>query len=150
MALTVAQITGRCSLRDIVINLYARINRDPETARHLVFLTNDFDSAASTIADVYRQRWQIELFCKWIKQNLKVKSFLGCSLNAVLTQLWVAMLPYLLLAHLKFHLRLGWSLSKMPCLLHLNCWKEGGWTSSYRSRAGLRIHRRLKLPWPSH
>ena len=94
--------------------------RDPETGRHLVFLTNDFESAASTIADVYRQRWQIELFFKWIKQNLKIKSFLGRSLNAVLTQLWVAMIAYLLLAHLRFHLRLGWSPSKILRLLQLN------------------------------
>ena len=94
--------------------------RDPTTGKHLVFVTNDFKSAASTIAEVYRQRWQIELFFKWIKQNLKVKSFLGRSLNAVLSQLWVAMIAYLLLAHLKFHLRLSWALSKILRLLHLN------------------------------
>ena len=94
--------------------------RDPETGRHLVFLTNDFESAPSTIADVYRQRWQIELFFKWIKQNLKIKSFLGRSLNAVLTQLWVAMIAYLLLAYLRFHLRLGWSPGKILRLLQLN------------------------------
>lgn len=94
--------------------------RDPDTGKHLVFVTNDFKSAASTIAEVYRQRWQIELFFKWIKQNLKVKSFLGRSLNAVLSQLWVAMIAYLLLAHLKFHLRLQWSMSRILRLLQLN------------------------------
>jgi putative transposase len=93
--------------------------RDPDTGKHLIFVTNDLESAASTIAEVYRQRWQIELFFKWIKQNLKVKTFLGHSLNAVLSQLWVAMIAYLLLAHLKFHLRLRWSMSQILRLLQL-------------------------------
>ncbi len=94
--------------------------RDPETGKHLVFLTNDFELAATTIAQVYRQRWQIELFFKWIKQNLRIKSFLGRSSNAVLTQVWIAMIVYLLLAHLKFQLRLAWSLSQILRLLQLN------------------------------
>ena len=98
--------------------------RDPETGKHFVFLTNDFDLAATTIAKVYRQRWQIELFFKWIKQNLKIKSFLGRSRNAVLTQFWIAMIAYLLLAFLKFQLRLGWSLSQMLRLLHLNLFER--------------------------
>jgi len=98
--------------------------RDPETGRHLVFLTNDFDLAASTIADVYRQRWQIELFFKWIKQNLKIKAFVGHSRNAVLSQLWVAMIVYLLLAFWKFQLRLGWSMSQILRLLQLNLFER--------------------------
>ena len=70
--------------------------RDSETNKVLVLLTNDLDSAAITIAKIYRQRWQIELFFKWIKQNLKIKIFLGRSRNAVMTQLWIAMIVYLI------------------------------------------------------
>lgn len=94
--------------------------RDPKTGKHLTFLTNDFDLAASTIAEIYRQRWQIELLFKCIKQNLKIKSFLGRSPNAVWTQIWIAMIVYLLLAYWKFQLRLGWSIGEMLRLLQLN------------------------------
>lgn len=94
--------------------------RDPETGKHYFFLTNAMDLAASTIAEVYRDRWQIELFFKWIKQNLKVKSFLGTSTNAVLSQLWVALISYLLVAYLTFLGKAGWSMSQVLRLLHLN------------------------------
>jgi putative transposase len=94
--------------------------RDPKTGKHYFFLTNAMNLAASTIAEVYRDRWQIELFFKWIKQNLKVKSFLGNSENAVLSQLWVALIAYLLVAYLKFLGQSGWSMSKILRLLHLN------------------------------
>lgn len=97
---------------------------DPETGKHLVFVTNDLRLAASTIADVYRQRWQIELFFKWIKQNLRIKAFLGRSLNAVLSQLWTAMIVYLLLAFWKFQLRLGWSLTQILRLLQLSLFER--------------------------
>ncbi|WP_407639314.1 transposase [Geotalea uraniireducens] len=72
------------------------------------------------IAELYKQRWQIELFFKWIKQNLKVKTFLGTSENAVQTQLWIAMCVYLLLAWLKFKSKLGLSAQQMLRLLQLN------------------------------
>ncbi len=75
---------------------------DEETGKTLVFLTNNFKLAASTIAQIYKSRWQIELFFKWIKQNLKIKSFLGTSKNAVMTQVWVAMCYYLLLTYIKY------------------------------------------------
>ncbi|MDP2815119.1 MAG: IS4 family transposase [Rectinemataceae bacterium] len=75
---------------------------DEEQGKTLVFLTNNFTLAASTIAAIYKARWQIELFFKWIKQNLKIKSFLGTSKNAVMTQIWVAMCYYLLLAYIKY------------------------------------------------
>ncbi len=61
--------------------------RDPQTGKHYVFLTNQFELAAKTIADIYKSRWQIELFFKCIKQNLKIKSFVGTSKNAVMTQI---------------------------------------------------------------
>lgn len=68
--------------------------RDAATGKHYVFLTNNFKLAASTIAAIYKARWQIELFFKWIKQNLKIKSFLGTSKNAVMTQIWTAVCIY--------------------------------------------------------
>lgn len=75
---------------------------DKTTGKSLVFMTNNFRLAASTIAAIYKARWQIECFFKWIKQNLKIKTFLGTSKNAVLTQIWVAMCYYLLLAYIKY------------------------------------------------
>jgi len=72
--------------------------RDPETGKTLVFLTNDFDLPALMIAELYKQRWQIELFFKWIKQHLRIKKFYGYSENAVRTQLWIAVATYCLLA----------------------------------------------------
>lgn len=74
------------------------------------FLTNIFHLAASTIAQIYASRWDIELFFKWIKQNLKLKTFLGTSQNAVLTQIWVAMCYYLLLSYIQFQSRFKKSL----------------------------------------
>lgn len=98
--------------------------RDPKTDKLLIFVTNDFKSAASTIAEVYRQRWQIELFFKWIKQNLKIKTFLGRSKNAVMTQIWIAMIVYLMLSFLKFQNRTAWSLSHVLRLLQLNLFER--------------------------
>ena len=75
--------------------------KDVETGIQYYFLTNNFDLAASTIAEIYKARWQIELFFKWIKQNLKIKSFLGTSRNAVMTQIWIAICIYLLLVSIQ-------------------------------------------------
>ena len=94
--------------------------RDPETKKHYVYLTNILRLSSKTIADIYRERWQIELFFKWIKQNLKVKTFFGTTKNAVLTQLWIALITMLLLAYYKFLARLGNSLSQILHLLQLN------------------------------
>ena len=83
---------------------------DEERKKTLTFLTNNFKLAASTIAQIYKSRWQIELFFKWIKQNLKIKSFLGTSKNAVMIQIWVAMCYYLLLTYIKYQTKYGFSL----------------------------------------
>lgn len=80
--------------------------RDPQTGKRLVFLTNNFTLAPRTIADLYRCRWQIELFFRWIKQNLRIKSFFGTSENAVRTQIWIAVTVYVLVAIIKKRLRL--------------------------------------------
>jgi putative transposase len=92
----------------------------PETGRDYVFLTNIEHLAAQTIADLYKARWQVELFFKWIKQNLKLKGFLGTSRNAVLTQIWVALCVSLLLAYLKFAARIDLSMQQIARLLQLN------------------------------
>ena len=98
--------------------------RDPETGKHYVFLTNNFHLAAKTIADIYKSRWQIELFFKCIKQNLKIKSFVGTSKNAVMTQIWIAMCAYLLLAWIKFSSQIDRSLQQMIRLLQLNLFER--------------------------
>lgn len=83
---------------------------DSENNRKLTFITNNFYLSAITIANLYKQRWQIELFFKWIKQNLKIKSFYGNSFNAVKTQIWIAISVYVLLAIIKKKLRIEHSL----------------------------------------
>ena len=91
----------------------------PETGRAYVFLTNIFHLTADVVADIYKQRWQIELFFKWLKQNLTVRGCLGTSRNAVLTQIWIA----LLLASLKFLVRIGLSQQAILRLLQLNLFR---------------------------
>lgn len=98
--------------------------RDRDTGKHYVFLTNIFHLAPKTIADIYKERWQIELFFKWIKQNLKIKSFLGTSKNAILTQIWIAFCMYLLLAYLKFLSQIALSLQQILRLLQLNLFER--------------------------
>ena len=75
---------------------------DPTDNHEYHFITNAMHLSAQTVADIYRERWQIELFFKWIKQNLKIKSFLGTSPNAVLTQIWIALCLYLIVSFIKF------------------------------------------------
>jgi len=94
--------------------------RDPETGKHYIFISNQFSWSAKTIADIYKQRWQVELFFKWIKQNLKIKAFLGNTENAVMTQIMAALCVYLLLAYLKFQSKIDKSLQQIIRLLQLN------------------------------
>jgi len=86
---------------------------DETAKKELIFLTNNFKLTAKQIADVYKDRWQIELFFKWIKQNLKIKTFLGTSKNAVLTQIWIAMIYYLILAYINFQTKFKKSLLEL-------------------------------------
>ncbi len=83
---------------------------DPVTKKKLVFLTNNFKLSAKTIAELYKARWQIELFFKWIKQHLKIKSFFGTSENAVRSQIWIAVSTYLIVAIIKKQLNIKKSL----------------------------------------
>ena len=98
--------------------------RDPITGKKYVFLTNNFKLSAKTIADIYKSRWQVELFFKWIKQNLKIKSFVGTSKNAVMTQIWIAMCMYLLIAFIKFQSQLVKSMQQILRLLQLNLFEK--------------------------
>ena len=86
---------------------------DRKTGEEHVFLTNNFALAAGTIAELYKSRWEVETFFKWIKQNLKIKSFLGTSQNAVMTQIWAAMIYYLLLSFIKFQTKCRHSLHEL-------------------------------------
>lgn len=99
---------------------------DEETKKSLKFLTNNFKLAASTIAAIYKSRWQIELFFKWIKQNLKIKSFLGTSKNAVMTQIWVAMSYYLLLTYIKYQTKYAHSLLTLSRLIRETLFERKG------------------------
>lgn len=83
------------------------------------FLTNRFDLAATTIADIYKARWDIELFFKWIKQNLKIKSFLGTSQNAVFAQIWIAICAYLMISYLKLSSKSKMALARILSLIQL-------------------------------
>jgi len=93
---------------------------DPETGTTVVLLTNNFSWSARTIAQIYKERWQIELFFKTLKQQLKVKSFVGTSRNALLSQLWIALIAYLLLSYLKFKSRFKWSIYTLCAILPAN------------------------------
>ena len=91
-----------------------------DTGETLVFLTNHLKLGASTIAAIYKDRWSIELFFKALKQNLKIKTFVGTSPNAVKTQIWCALISMLLLRYLQLRSRFGWSLSNLVALLRMN------------------------------
>jgi hypothetical protein len=102
----IVALEGRVSRRRYPARLRRVRYRDPEAGKTLVFLTNNFTLPPRTIADLYRCRWQIELFFKWIKQHLRIKSFFGTSPNAVKTQIWIAVCVYVLIAIVKKRLSL--------------------------------------------
>jgi hypothetical protein len=106
--------------------------RDEDRKRTLVFLTNNFDIPSATISALYKARWEIELFFKWIKQHLRVKTFYGTSANAVKTQIWVAMIVYLLLAILKERYRLEQNLSQLLHFLEVNIFEQKSMISIFQ------------------
>jgi hypothetical protein len=97
---------------------------DTETNKRLVFLTNNFTLPALTIAKLYKCRWQVELFFKWIKQNLRIKSFFGTSENAVKTQVWISISVYVLVAIIKKELKLERSLGEILQILSLTLFEK--------------------------
>lgn len=94
---SVGTFTGFKAFKDYPDCIRVITYKDPETHKVYQFLSNNLEMSAGEIADIYKQRWQIELFFKWIKQNLKIKTFLGTSRNAVWSQIWIAMIVYLLI-----------------------------------------------------
>ena len=99
-------LTGFYSKQDFDTPLRRVRFKDPATGKALVFLTNNFTLPAFTITELYRCRWQVELFFKWIKQHLRIKVFFGTSENAVKTQIWIAVSVYVLVAIVKKRLKL--------------------------------------------
>ena len=97
---------------------------DPTTAKRLVFLTNNFTLPALTITQLYKSRWQVELFFKWIKQHLRIKAFYGTSENAVKTQIWIALSVYVLVAIVRKRLALDVSLSKLLQILSITLFEK--------------------------
>ena len=124
----------QCDQTIIPTNFYARkdypskLRRiryfDSEAGKRLVFLTNNFSLSAKTIADLYKCRWQIELFFKWIKQHLRIKAFFGTSENAVKTQIWIAISVYVLVAIVKKELKLDMSLYTILQILSVTLFEK--------------------------
>ena len=105
---------------------------DPETDKEYRYVTNAHHLKALEVAEIYKERWQIELFFKWIKQNLKIKTFFGTSRNAVLTQVWIALCVYLLIAFLNFKAKLGSSMQQILRVLQLNLFSRRQLTDLFK------------------
>lgn len=118
------RFTGHLSKKRCPIPLRRISYTDPETGKRYVYITNHMQLSAKTIAEIYKQRWQIELFFKWIKQNLKIKTFIGTSKNAVMTQIWIAMCAYLIICYLKYLSKTHFSIQKILRLLRVNMYEK--------------------------
>lgn len=103
-------LDGQSTSKDYPVHLRRVRFRDPKTEKTLVFLTNQTSLPALTICDLYKSRWQVELFFKWIKQHLRIKKFYGTSENAVKTQIWIAVSVYVMVAIVRKRLKLDASL----------------------------------------
>jgi hypothetical protein len=111
-----AFVAGRPDLEDLrCVTIWLE-----DKQQELELLTNNFHLAASTIADIYKQRWQIELFFKLLKQQLKIKTFVGTSANAVRIQIWTALIAVLIIRYLQFRSSFGWAVSNLVALLRWN------------------------------
>ena len=117
-------LTGFYSLKGFETPLRRIRFKDPKTGKRLVFLTNNFVLPALTVTELYRCRWQVELFFKWIKQHLRIKQFYGTSENAVKTQIWTAVAVYVLVAIVKKRLNITASLYEMLQILSLTMFEQ--------------------------
>jgi hypothetical protein len=108
------------SLRKYPVRLRRVVAWDPEKARKIELLTNHFEFGATTISAIYKDRWQIELFFKALKQNLKVKTFVGTSENALQIQIWTALIAMLLVKFMQLKSKFGWSLSNLVAFIRWN------------------------------
>jgi len=116
----IIEFTGYYKSQDYPHPLRRIRYRDPESGKTYTYLTNCFNLSPATIAAIYKQRWQVELFFKWVKQQLKIKSFLGTSENAVKTQIYIALCAYLLLRWLKHLAKTGLSMLQITRLIQIN------------------------------
>ena len=113
------RLTGKLS-RKRYSEMLRLVTIDTDEGERLEFLTNQMTLAASTIADIYKDRWQIEIFFKLLKQNLRIKSFVGTSANSVWIQIWTALIAMLLIKFLQLKARFGWSFSNLVYFLRMN------------------------------
>lgn len=125
-------VSGERIISDEVVRMTSRRSRkrypkvlrlitlETEDGQHLEFLTNHMKLSAATIAEIYKDRWQIEVFFKLIKQNLRIKSFVGSSANAVWTQIWAAMIAMLVVKFLQLKSKAEWSFSNLMYFLRMN------------------------------
>ena len=118
------KLTGQNSIRDFPESLRRIKYRDEKRNKTLTFITNNFSLPAMTIAELYRSRWHVELFFKWIKQHLRIKSFYGLSENAVKSQIWIAVSVYVLVAIIKKRLDLEASLYTILQTLSLTLFEK--------------------------
>ena len=117
-------LTGFYSPQDFETPLRRIRFKDPESGKTLIFLTNNFVLEASTVTELYRCRWQVELFFKWIKQHLRIKAFFGTSENAVKSQIWIAVSVYVLVAIVKKRLNIAASLYEILQILSLTMFER--------------------------
>ena len=117
-------LTGFYSLKGFETPLRRIRFKDPKTGKRLIFLTNNFTLPALTITELYRCRWQVELFFKWVKQHLRIQQFYGTSENAVKTQIWIAVSVYVLVAIVKKRLNISASLYEMLQILSLTMYEQ--------------------------
>jgi IS4 transposase len=131
----VGKSTGVCSDQTVILSSFESASAYPDalrkvsycdaaTGKRLKFLTNNFTLPALTIAQIYKQRWQVELFFKWIKQHLRIKAFYGTSENAVKTQIWIAVSVYVLVAIVRKRLALDLSLYQILQVLSLTLFEK--------------------------
>lgn len=122
---------------------------DDETDKTLVFLSNNFSLPALTIANLYRCRWQVELFFKWIKQHLRIKRFYGTSENAVKTQIWIAVSVYVLVAIIKKKLLLDMSLYTILQIFSISLFEKRPIIQSIKpddyKKQNIRLYKQLEL-----
>jgi transposase len=125
-------LNGFYSTHDYPENLRRVRFKDPESGKTLIFLTNNFMLPPLTIAALYKNRWQVELFFKWIKQHLRIKKFLGNSENAVKTQIWCAVSTYVLIAIVKKELQIDASLYTLLQILSVSVFEKNEISSAFK------------------
>ena len=143
------KLTGVKSIKDFPEPLRLVKYRDKKRNKALVFITNNFSLPAMTIANLYRNRWHVELFFKWIKQHLRIKGFYGTSENAVKSQIWIAVSVYVLIAIIKKHLELEQSFHTILQILSLTLFEKIPLNQLFRTHATTlpdpAYHNQLKL-----